>query len=157
MSKKTNAVRILESQNINFELREYEVDENDLSAEHVAESLGISAEKIYKTLILKGQKDPFLVAVIPGNAQLDFKKLAKASGNKNCEMLPLKDLLATTGYIRGGCSPIGMKKAFPTYIEEMATLENEIIISAGKRGLQIILDPKDLQIVTEANFADLCS
>ncbi len=157
MSKKTNAVRILESQNINFELREYEVDENDLSAEHVAESLGISAEKIYKTLILKGQKDPFLVAVIPGNAQLDFKKLAKASGNKNCEMLPLKDLLATTDYIRGGCSPIGMKKAFPTYIEEMATLENEIIISAGKRGLQIILDPKDLQIVTEANFADLCS
>ncbi len=157
MSKKTNAVRILESQNITFELREYEVDENDLSAEHVAESLGISAEKIYKTLILKGQKDPFLVAVIPGDAQLDFKKLAKASGNKNCEMLPLKDLLSTTGYIRGGCSPIGMKKAFPTYIEEMATLENEIIISAGKRGLQIILNPLDLQIVTEASFADLCS
>jgi len=157
MSKKTNAVRILESQNINFELQEYEVDENDLSAEHVAESLGISAEKIYKTLILKGQKDPFLVAVIPGDAQLDFKKLAKASGNKNCEMLPLKDLLATTGYIRGGCSPIGMKKNFPTYIEEIATLENEIIISAGKRGLQIILNPKDLQIVTEASFADLCS
>lgn len=157
MSKKTNAVRILESQNITFELREYEVDENDLSAEHVAESLGISAEKIYKTLILKGQKDPFLVAVIPGDAQLDFKKLAKASGNKNCEMLPLKDLLVTTGYIRGGCSPIGMKKNFPTYIEEIATLENEIIISAGKRGLQIILNPEDLQIVTEASFADLCS
>ncbi|MGL6039398.1 Cys-tRNA(Pro) deacylase [Soonwooa sp.] len=157
MSKKTNAVRILESQNITFKLREYEVDENDLSAEHVAESLGISADKIYKTLILKGQKDPFLVAVIPGYAQLDFKKLAKASGNKNCEMLPLKDLLATTGYIRGGCSPIGMKKNFPTYIEEIASLENEIIISAGKRGLQIILNPKDLQIVTEARFADLCS
>lgn len=157
MSKKTNAVRILESQNITFKLREYEVDENDLSAEHVAESLGISADKIYKTLILKGQKDPFLVAVIPGDAQLDFKKLAKASGNKNCEMLPLKDLLATTGYIRGGCSPIGMKKNFPTYIEEIASLENEIIISAGKRGLQIILNPKDLQIVTEARFADLCS
>ena len=157
MSKKTNAVRILESQNITFKLREYEVDENDLSAEHVAESLGISADKIYKTLILKGQKDPFLVAVIPGYAQLDFKKLAKASGNKNCEMLPLKDLLATTGYIRGGCSPIGMKKNFPTYIEEIASLENDIIISAGKRGLQIILNPKDLQIVTEARFADLCS
>ncbi|MFN3019396.1 Cys-tRNA(Pro) deacylase [Chryseobacterium sp. TY3] len=157
MSKKTNAVRILESQNITFKLREYEVDENDLSAEHVAESLGISADKIYKTLILKGQKDPFLVAVIPGDAQLDFKKLAKASGNKNCEMLPLKDLLATTGYIRGGCSPIGMKKNFPTYIEEIASLENDIIISAGKRGLQIILNPKDLQIVTEARFADLCS
>ncbi|MFW2136173.1 Cys-tRNA(Pro) deacylase [Chryseobacterium sp. TY4] len=157
MSKKTNAVRILESQNITFKLREYEVDENDLSAEHVAESLGISADKIYKTLILKGQKDPFLVAVIPGDAQLDFKKLAKASGNKYCEMLPLKDLLAITGYIRGGCSPIGMKKNFPTYIEEIASLENDIIISAGKRGLQIILNPKDLQIVTEARFADLCS
>ena len=157
MPKKSIAVRILESKNIAFELREYEVDENDLSAEHVAESLGISAEKIYKTLILKGQKDAFLVAVIPGDAQLDFKKLAKASGNKTCEMLPLKDLLATTGYIRGGCSPIGMKKNFPTYIEEIATLEDEIIISAGKRGLQIILNPNDLQIVTEASFADLCS
>lgn len=156
MSKKTNAVRILESNQITFELREYEVDEQDLSAEHVAESLGISPEKIYKTLILKGQKDPFLVAVIPGNAQLDLKKIAKASNNKNCEMLPMKDLLATTGYIRGGCSPIGMKKNFPTYIEELATLEEEIIISAGKRGLQIILKPDDLKNIINAEFADLC-
>ncbi|QIG89265.1 Cys-tRNA(Pro) deacylase [Chryseobacterium sp. POL2] len=156
MSKKTNAVRILESNQIPFELREYEVDEQDLSAEHVAESLGISPEKIYKTLILKGQKDPFLVAVIPGNAQLDLKKIAKASNNKNCEMLPMKDLLATTGYIRGGCSPIGMKKNFPTYIEELATLEEEIIISAGKRGLQIILKPDDLKNIINAEFADLC-
>lgn len=156
MSKKTNAVRILESNQIPFELREYEVDEQDLSAEHVAESLGISPEKIYKTLILKGQKDPFLVAVIPGNAQLDLKKIAKASDNKNCEMLPMKDLLATTGYIRGGCSPIGMKKNFPTYIEELATLEEEIIISAGKRGLQIILKPDDLKNIINAEFADLC-
>ncbi|MGX9984986.1 Cys-tRNA(Pro) deacylase [Soonwooa purpurea] len=156
MSKKTNAVRILESNQIPFELREYEVDEQDLSAEHVAESLGISPEKIYKTLILKGQKDPFLVAVIPGNAQLDLKKIAKASNNKNCEMLPMKDLLATTGYIRGGCSPIGMKKNFPTYIEELATLEEEIIISAGKRGLQIVLKPDDLKNIINAEFADLC-
>ena len=156
MSQKTNAARILDNENISYELKEYEVDENDLSAEHVAETLGISPEKIYKTLILKGQKDPYLVAVIPGNAQLDLKKIAKVSGNKNCEMLQLKDLLNVTGYIRGGCSPIGMKKLLPTYIEEIASLEDEIIISAGKRGLQIIINPMDLQHVISATFADLC-
>lgn len=155
MSQKTNAVRLLDQMKIDYQLREYEVDEDDLSAEHVADSLGISAEKLYKTLILKGQKDPFLVAVIPGNTQLDLKKIAKISGNKSCEMLPLKDLLAVTGYIRGGCSPIGMKKLFPTYIEEMATLETEIIISAGKRGLQIIINPEELKNLVQGQFADI--
>ena len=157
MAHKTNAVRILDSQNIAYELREYEVDEEDLSAIHVAASIGIDAGKIYKTLVLKGQRDTYLVAVIPGNAQLDLKKLAKASGNKNCEMLPMKDLLAVTGYIRGGCSPVGMKKQFPTFIEEMATLEEKIVISAGKRGLQIIINPNDLALITNAQFADIVS
>ena len=121
----------------------------------MAAVIGVAPEKIYKTLVLKGQKDPFVVAVIPGNAQLDLKKIAKASGNKNCEMLPMKELLLVTGYIRGGCSPIGMKKIFPTYIEELSTLEEKIVISAGKRGLQIIIHPLDLSKAIEFTFADL--
>lgn len=155
MVHKTNVARILDAHNISYELREYEVDEEDLSAVHVAKSIGIDAGKIYKTLVLKGQKDTYLVAVLPGNAQLDLKKLAKASGNKNCEMLPMKDLLAVTGYIRGGCSPIGMKKQFPTFIEETAILEEKITISAGKRGLQVVIDPNELASVTSAQFADI--
>ena len=155
MSQKTNAARILDQLNIDYELREYEVDENDLSAEHVAESLGISAENLYKTLVLKGSQEPYFVALIPGDAHLDLKKVAKASGNKNCELLPLKDLTKITGYIRGGCSPIGMKKDFPTYIEEIATLQEKVIISAGKRGFQLVLSPEDLQKSTNAVFVDL--
>lgn len=155
MTPKTNAIRILEQAQIPHLVKEYQVDEENLSAQHVAETLGVAPETIYKTLVLKGQKDPFLVVLIPANANLDLKKIAKISGNKNCEMLPLKDLLQTTGYIRGGCSPIGMKKLFPTYIEELATLEENITISAGKRGIQIVLNPTDLSEITNAKFADL--
>ncbi|RKE46814.1 Cys-tRNA(Pro) deacylase [Sphingobacterium detergens] len=157
MSHKTNAVRLLDTAKVNYELREYEVDDHDVSAEHVALSLGLIPEILYKTLVLKGNIDPYIVAVIPGNAQLDLKKIAKASGNKNCEMLPMKDLLAVTGYIRGGCSPIGMKKLFPTFIEEAAQLETEISVSAGKRGLQMILNPNDLATMTKAIWSDLIS
>ncbi|WP_293946513.1 MULTISPECIES: Cys-tRNA(Pro) deacylase [unclassified Sphingobacterium] len=157
MSHKTNAVRLLDTAKVNYELREYEVDDHDVSAEHVALSLGLLPETLYKTLVLKGNIDPYIVAVIPGNAQLDLKKIAKASGNKNCEMLPMKDLLAVTGYIRGGCSPIGMKKLFPTFIEEAAQLEKEISVSAGKRGLQMILNPNDLATMTKAIWFDLIS
>jgi Cys-tRNA(Pro)/Cys-tRNA(Cys) deacylase len=157
MAQKTNAIHMLDRMNIEYQLREYDVDESDLSAEHVAETLGIAAEQLYKTLVLYSQNDDVLVALIPGNASLDLKKIAKVSGYKNCRMLPLKDLLAVTGYIRGGCSPIGMKKQFPTYIEELATLENRLIISAGKRGLQLIINSSDLQKITQAEFADLCS
>lgn len=157
MSHKTNAVRLLDTAKVNYELREYEVDDHDVSAEHVALSLGLLPETLYKTLVLKGNIDPYIVAVIPGNAQLDLKKIAKVSGNKNCEMLPMKDLLAVTGYIRGGCSPIGMKKLFPTFIEEAAQLETEISVSAGKRGLQMILNPNDLATLTKAIWSDLIS
>jgi len=157
MSHKTNAVRLLDTAKVNYELREYEVDDHDVSAEHVALSLGLLPETLYKTLVLKGNIDPYIVAVIPGNAQLDLKKIAKASGNKNCEMLPMKDLLAVTGYIRGGCSPIGMKKLFSTFIEEAAQLETEISVSAGKRGLQMILNPNDLATMTKAIWSDLIS
>ena len=155
MAQKTNAVRLLDTAKINYTLREYEVDEEDVSAEHVAHSIGIDPDLLYKTLVLKGTKDPYLVAIVPGSSHLDFKKLAKASGNKNCEMLPMKDLLQVTGYIRGGCSPVGMKKEFPTFIEEAAQLEEAISVSAGKRGLQVILQPTDLASMTNATFVDL--
>lgn len=155
MTQKTNAVRLLDNAGIPYDLRAYDVDEHDVSAGHVAERLGLNPETLYKTLVIKGQVDPYLVAVIPGNAQLDLKKLAQASGNKSCEMLPMKDLLTVTGYIRGGCSPLAMRKQFPTFIEEIAQLEDEISVSAGKRGLQMILCPQDLLKLTEGRFTDL--
>lgn len=153
---KTNAARILDKLNISYELKTYEVDADEhKSAVDVASAIGIAPEKIYKTLVLKGQEDSYIVAVIPGNANLDLKKTAKACGNKSCEMLPMKDLQAVTGYIRGGCSPIGMKKQFPTYIDELSTLEETIVISAGKKGLQIVIHPDDLAKAIQLTFADL--
>ena len=152
---KTNAIRVLDTLNIEYQLREYEVDDQHLGAAHVAAALGVNSEDIYKTLVLQGSEIPYIVAVIPSNMNIDMKKLAKVSGNKNVEMLPLQDLFQTTGYIRGGCSPIGMKKPFPTYIESLATLQNNICVSAGKRGLQVILSPTDLASVTTAQFEDI--
>lgn len=152
---KTNAIRELDNLHVDYEMRTYEVDESDLNAEKIALSEGVSPEKVYKTLVLEGTENPFLVAVIPSNSQLDLKKIAKASKNKKCTMLPLKNLLSTTGYIRGGCSPIGMKKVFPTYVEEMALTEDKIYISGGKKGMQIILNPQDLTKVIDLKFVDL--
>lgn len=152
---KTNAIRLLEKQNIDFEVRTYEVDESDLSAGHVAESIGVEPERIFKTLVLQNTDKAYFVAVIPGNAQVDLKKMAQASKSKKCDLIPMKDLLPLTGYIRGGCSPIGMKKQFPTYVEESAQLFDRIIISAGKRGLQIVLSPDDLVQSIDAVYADL--
>lgn len=154
-SKKTNAVRIVEGLGIPFELEEYPVTEEHQSAVDVAIAIGESPEHIYKTLLLTGDKTPFIVAVIPAEANVDLKKLAKVSGNKKCDMLPMKALLDTTGYVRGGCSPIGMKKLFPTYIEELSTLEDKIIVSAGKRGMQIVLSPDDLVSIVSATVADI--
>lgn len=154
-SKKTNAIRIIESLGIPFELKEYPVTEEHQSAIDVAIAIGESPEHIYKTLLLTGDKTPFIVAIIPAEANVDLKKLAKISGNKKCDMLPMKALLDTTGYVRGGCSPIGMKKLFPTYIEELSTLEEKIIVSAGKRGMQIILSPSDLTSIVSATIADI--
>ena len=155
VSKKTNAVRIVESWGVPFELKEYLVTEEHQSAVDVAIAIGASPEHIYKTLLLTGDKTPFIVAVIPAEANVDLKKLAKVSGNKKCEMLPMKSLLDTTGYVRGGCSPIGMKKQFPTYIEELCILEEKIIVSAGKRGMQIVLSPNDLISIVSATVADI--
>lgn len=141
---KTNAARLLDKAKIPYELIPYEVDETDLSAVHVAASLGENIDQVFKTLVLHGDKTGYFVCVIPGDKEVNLKLAAKASGNKNCEMIPMKELLPTTGYIRGACSPIGMKKSFPTYIHETCREYPSIYVSAGQRGLQIKLSPEDL-------------
>lgn len=141
---KTNAARLLDKAKISYELIPYEVDEADLSAVHVAASLGENINQVFKTLVLHGDKTGYFVCVIPGDKEVNLKLAAKASGNKNCEMIPMKELLPTTGYIRGACSPVGMKKNFPTYIHETCREYPSIYVSAGQRGLQIKLSPADL-------------
>ena len=141
---KTNAARLLDKAKIAYELIPYEVDENDLSAIHVADSLGENIEQVFKTLVLHGDKNGHFVCVIPGEHEVDLKLAAKASGNKKCDLIPMKELLPLTGYIRGGCTPIGMKKPFPTYIHESCLNYPYIYISAGQRSLQLKLDPNDL-------------
>ena len=141
---KTNAARLLDAAGIAYELVPYEVDEDNLAADHVAEQLGEDIEQVFKTLVLRGDKNGFFVCVMPGNFEVDLKVAARISGNKNCEMLHVKELLPTTGYIRGGCSPIGMKKPFPTFIHESALLYDYIYVSAGIRGLQLKIAPQDL-------------
>lgn len=147
---KTNAARQLDDLGISYELIAYPVDEEDLSAVHVAQSLGQNIEQVYKTLVLRGDKTGLFVCVIPGGAELDMKAAARASGNKSCEMLHVKELLPATGYIRGGCSPLGMKKHFPTFLHEDCILWDYIYVSAGLRGLQIKLSPDDLLTAAKA-------
>ena len=143
-TEKANAARLLDAAGIEYELVPYSYSEEDLSAESVAAELNEPIEQVFKTLVLRGDKTKEFVCVIPGDMEVDLKVAAKISGNKNCEMLHVKDLLPTTGYIRGGCSPIGMKKSFPTFIHESALLYDYIYISAGKRGLQIKINPQAL-------------
>lgn len=152
---KTNAIRMVEQKKIPYTEHEYEWDENHLSASSVAEQLPESQSRIFKTLVAVGNVTGPIVAVIPGEAELNLKKLAKVSGNKKVEMLHLKDLEATTGYIRGGCSPIGMKKLFPTYLDQIAENYDQIIVSAGRRGLQMELAPQDICALTSGQFADI--
>lgn len=152
---KTNVARLLDKAGISYELIPYEVDENDLSAVHVATELQEDIDRVFKTIVLEGDKTGFFVCVLPGEHEINLKMAAKVSGNKKCETLPLKMLLPTTGYIRGGCSPIGMKKHFPTYIHETAKDYDYIYISAGQRGLQIKLNPLDLAKEAPASFAPL--
>lgn len=143
-TEKTNAARLLDAAGIEYELVPYSYSEEDLSAESVAAELNEPIEQVFKTLVLRGDKTKEFVCVIPGDMEVDLKVAAKISCNKNCEMLHVKDLLPTTGYIRGGCSPIGMKKPFPSFIHESALLYDYIYISAGKRGLQIKINPQAL-------------
>lgn len=142
--EKTNAARLLDRAKIAYQLVPYQVDENNLAATHVAQSLGEPIEQVYKTLVLKGDRNGHFVCVVQGDKEVDLKAAAKASGNKYAEMIPMKELLPTTGYIRGGCTPIGMKKRFPTFIDSTALQYDHIFISAGVRGLQIKIDPKEL-------------
>ena len=157
MSKelKTNAARLLDKAGIAYNLTTYEVDENDLSAVHVAEQLGVDTGLLFKTLVLRGDRNGIFVCVISGDAEVDLKKAAKVSGNKNADLIAMKELLSLTGYIRGGCSPIGMKKRFPTFIDSLALARAEIYISAGIRGLQIKLAPDNLIAFLAAKTADL--
>lgn len=152
---KTNVARLLDKAGISYELIPYEVDENDLSAIHVAESLHENVEQVFKTLVLHGDKTGFFVCVIPGEQEVDLKVAARISGNKKCDLIPMKELLATTGYIRGACSPIGMKKLFPTYIHKTCLNFPHIYISAGQRGLQIKINPNDLIVEVHANVCEL--
>jgi len=153
--EKTNAARLLDKSKIQYNLIAYEVDESDLSAIHVAEQLNEPVEQVFKTLVLKGDKSGYFVCIIPGAEELDLKKAAKVSGNKSCDMIPMKDLLVITGYIRGACSPIGMKKSLPTYIHESCQHFDRIYVSAGKRGLQLHLAPANLISVVRATVAFL--
>lgn len=153
---KTNAMRLIEQAGIEFETKEYEVDENDLSGETVANKVGMVPDSVFKTLVTKGDKNGIAVFCIPVNSELDLKKAAKATGNKKIEMVAVKDLLGLTGYIRGGCSPVGMKKQYPTYIDETAILFDSIAVSAGVRGCQMILNPEKLAEYVNAEMIDLC-
>ena len=152
---KTNAARLLDKAKIKYELVPYEVDENDLAASHIATQLGEDIRQVFKTLVLKGDKTGHFVCVVPGDAEVDLKKAAKVSGNKKVDLIPMKELLPTTGYIRGGCSPVGMKKAFPTYFHSTCMDFDYIYVSAGVRGLQLKIAPIDLVGYVRASVADI--
>jgi len=152
---KTNAMRILDAEGIEYRMAEYEVDESDLSGVHAAEELGVPEETVFKALVARGDDGELFVFIIPVAENLDLKKAASVSGNKRIEMIHVRELLDLTGYVRGGCSPIGMKKSYPTYIDETAQLYYEIYFSAGRRGTQIILNSDILCRVTAAVYADL--
>ena len=152
---KTNAARLLDAKGIDYELTEYQVDEDDLSARTLAAKINQNIAQIFKTLVLRGGKTGIFVVVIPGDAEVDLKKAAKISGNKSAAMVQQKELLGLTGYIRGGCSPLGMKKLYPIYIHESCRLYGFIFVSAGQRGLQLKINPEDLIRVSGAVICDL--
>lgn len=154
-SLKTNACRLLDKAGIAYELIPYEVDENNLAANHVADQLGEDIERVFKTLILHGERVGYIVAVVPGDMEVDLKLAAKACGAKKIEMIPMKDLLNVTGYIRGGCSPIGMKKRFPTFFHHTITDFDSVYVSAGQRGLQLKISPIDIIKYTGGTVTDI--
>ena len=153
--KKTNAARLLDQAKIKYELVPYECDPDNLAATHVAEELGEDVRQVFKTIVMVGDRTKHFVCVVPGDKEIDLKTAAKASGNKKCETLPLKELLPLTGYIRGGCSPIGMRKLLPTYIDITAREYPFIFVSAGIRGLQLKLSPTDLAQQVQGTFLPL--
>jgi Cys-tRNA(Pro)/Cys-tRNA(Cys) deacylase len=152
---KTNAARILDSQGIKYDLLSYEVDESDLSAVSVAEKLKQNIDQVFKTLVLRGDKTGIFVCIIPGAEELNLKKAAQLSGNKSAAMIPMKEILEVTGYIRGGCSPVGMKKNYPTFMDNCCFLFDVIFVSAGLRGVQLKITPDDLIKVASCITGDL--
>jgi Cys-tRNA(Pro)/Cys-tRNA(Cys) deacylase len=154
-NKKTNAARKLDDLHLAYEIKEYPVDEEHLDAVHVANSVNMPVKQVFKTLVVRGDKTGVLFAVIPGDGELDLKALARISGNKRAELVHLKEVLPLTGYIRGGCSPLGAKKNYPVYLDQTSENWPHIAISAGQRGMQLILAPKDLQSATGATVAPL--
>lgn len=155
MSEKTNALRIVQQAGISYREESYEYDEKDLSGLHAAQALSFPPEQVFKTLVARGERTGVNVFCIPVCCELDLKKAAKAAGDKNMALIPMKELLPTTGYIRGGCSPVGMKKKYPTFLDETCILWEEIAVSAGARGRQMILAPEDLRGLTGAKLADI--
>lgn len=155
MATKTNAVRLVQQAKVPCRESFYDYDEKDLNGNHAAAAIGMPAEQVFKTLVTRGDKTGISVFCIPVCCELDLKKAAKVSGNKSIEMVAVKDLLALTGYIRGGCSPVGMKKKYPTYFDETCVLWNEIAVSAGARGHQMIVPPLALASITEAKLVDI--
>lgn len=153
--EKTNAARLLDRAKIHYELLSYEVDENDLAATHVAEQLGEPIERVFKTLVLHGDRNGLFVCVVPGDKEVNLKVAARVSGNKSADLIPMKELLPTTGYIRGGCTPIGMKKPLPTFIDSSCEQFDTIYISAGVRGKQMRLAPADLVAYVGAQLCEL--
>jgi Cys-tRNA(Pro)/Cys-tRNA(Cys) deacylase len=154
-TKKTNAARILDSMEISYELREYTVDPDDLSAVHVADQVGMPVQRVFKTLVARGDKNGVLMACIPGDGELDLKAVSAASGNKRVEMVHLKEVFGLTGYIRGGCSPLGARKDYPVYLDKSAAQWDTIAISAGKRGEQLLLAPADLIRAVKATIVQI--
>ena len=153
--EKTNAARLLDRAKIAYDLVPYTVDEDNLAATHVAEELGEDIATVFKTLVLRGDRAGLFVCVIPGDKEVDLKAAARVSGNKKADLIPMKELLPTTGYIRGGCTPIGMKKPLPTFIHTTCLDHERIYISAGVRGLQIAIAPNDLISFVGATVTDL--
>lgn len=153
--KKTNAARLLDGLGIEYEFLEYEVDEEDLSAEHVAQELRLPVEQVFKTLVVRGDRQGIVICCIPGNGELNLKKVAMVTGNKRVELVPSKELLGLTGYLRGGCSPVGMKKRYPTLLDRSALEYDSIVVSAGVRGAQLKLAPTDLVKATTATIEEL--
>ena len=155
MASKTNAVRLVQQAGIPCREHFYEFDENDLNGNHAAAAIGMPSEQVFKTLVARGERTGIHVFCIPVCCELDLKKAAKAAGDKNISLIPVKDLLNLTGYIRGGCSPVGMKKKYPTYLDETCILWDEIAVSAGERGHQMVLPPMDLVNLTQSILADI--
>ena len=153
--KKTNAARLLDKHAVSYELVPYQVDEQHLEASHVAQSLGEDIRQVFKTIVMQGDKERYFVCVVPGDKEINLKLAAKESGNKKCDTLPLKELLPLTGYIRGGCSPLGMKKQYPTYIHKSCLDFDRIAISGGQCGITLLMSPADVIRVTNAKACDI--